>query len=971
MKKRFLSLLCVLALCMGLLPVTALAADGIELYVGGQQIKESGCYENQNGTWKKVDGTEPANGQFSYDADTFTLTLNQAMIVNYQDVTVGGGFTYPGSVIAFSQSADVSLKIVASQGTSNITGTGGIRVVSKAGDASLSISGPGSLEVKNVSNDSGIVLIGSKNVNLGINSADVTISNVQYYGVQLAAGDACKSTATINDGNLTVSDSVVGIYFMRLYTSGPSSLTVSGNAMVDTEGSTGGIINGFPDSFQIGADGESGGIVFNGNSGTVYGNVTLQEDLEIGTDETLTIGKDASLTVPDGKILTNNGTVTTEEGGTLTGNITNAPPKINTEGLSEGTVNTEYNQTLAADNNPTSWSVTNGTLPNGLTLENGTISGTPTAAGTSTFTVKAENTAGSDSKELTLTINPAPVLVTSVTLNTSELSLYTGQSETLIVTVAPDNATNPDVTWSSDKPEVATVENGEVTAKAAGTATITATAADGSGKSANCKVTVTQSEYSISADTTAIDFGSAYTGYTQPAAQTVTITNTGNQSLTLNQPASTSNFEVGTLTKTVLAAGEAATFTVQPEAGLAVGTYSDDITVSGTNNVNATISATFTVRQYSSGGGSSSSTPSVSEQTIDKIEAAKDGSTVSIKLPVGRTTLEGEVFETLAGQDITLEISLSNGVTWTVNGQDIPENAKLSDLDLGVTLDASTIPVSVVNTITGTVDTIQLSLKHDGEFGFTMTLSAPLGKTNAGYWANLYYYNEETKALEFQAASRIASDGTAEFAFSHASDYAIVIDTDSHEPVELPFTDVPEGAWYEDAAAYVYKHGLMAGTSATTFAPDVTTSRAMIATILWRMAGSPVVNYAMTYTDVAQGQWYSEAVRWATSEGVVTGYGNGLFGTNDPITREQLATMLWRYAQTEGYDVSIGEDTNILSYTDVADLSEYAIPAMQWAVGAGIINGTGDGSTLTPQGQATRAQAAVMLMRFCEEYVVW
>ncbi len=329
------------------------------------------------------------------------------------------------------------------------------------------------------------------------------------------------------------------------------------------------------------------------------------------------------------------------------------------------------------------------------------------------------------------------------------------------------------------------------------------------------------------------------------------------------------------------------------------------------------------------------------------------------------------MFEELAGRDVTLEISLPGGVSWTVNGQDIPENADLTDLDLGVTLDASTIPVSVINTVTGAVDTIQLSLAHNGEFGFTMILSAPLGKTNAGYWANLYYYNTRTRALEFQSASKIATDGTASFPFSHASDYAIVIDTDSHEPVELPFTDVPEGAWYEDAAAYVYKHGLMAGTSATTFAPDVTTSRAMIATILWRMAGSPVVNYAMNYTDVAQGQWCSEAIRWATSEGVVTGYGNGLFGTNDPITREQLATMLWRYAQTEGYDVSIGEDTNILSYTDVASLSEYAIPAMQWAVGAGIINGTGDGSTLTPQGQATRAQAAVMLQRFCEKYVIW
>ena len=189
------------------------------------------------------------------------------------------------------------------------------------------------------------------------------------------------------------------------------------------------------------------------------------------------------------------------------------------------------------------------------------------------------------------------------------------------------------------------------------------------------------------------------------------------------------------------------------------------------------------------------------------------------------------------------------------------------------------------------------------------------------------------------------------------------------KPEPLPFMDVAENAWYAEAVRYVYEHGLMAGTSATAFSPDATTSRSMIATILWRMSGSPVVNYAMNFSDVPQDQWYSEAVRWATSQGIVSGYGNGLFGTNDPITREQFAVMLYRFAQEQGYDVSVGDDTNILSYTDVADLSEYAIPAMQWAVGAGIINGTGDGSTLTPQGQATRAQAAVMLMRFCEECV--
>lgn len=214
-------------------------------------------------------------------------------------------------------------------------------------------------------------------------------------------------------------------------------------------------------------------------------------------------------------------------------------------------------------------------------------------------------------------------------------------------------------------------------------------------------------------------------------------------------------------------------------------------------------------------------------------------------------------------------------------------------------------------------------------------------------------------------------EGNGEYSFKMPAGQVKIQATFREISAELPFTDVPEGAWYEDAAAYVYQHGLMAGTSATTFAPDATTSRSMIATILWRIAGSPVVDYAMDFADVPQGQWYSEAVRWAASEGIVSGYGNGTFGTNDSITREQFAAMLYRFAQEQGYDVSVGENTNILSYTDAEDVAEYTIPAMQWAVGAGIISGTGDGSTLSPQGQATRAQAAVMLMQFCENYVTW
>lgn len=325
MKKRIIATLVCLCMLVGMLPVTALAAGEIELYVGGQQIKESGCYENKSGTWTKVDGTEPANGQFSYDAATATLTLNQAKIVNYQDVTVGGGFTYPGSVIAFSQSADVSLTIVVSQGTSNITGTGGIRVVSKAGDASLSISGPGSLEVNVDKNDSGITLIGSKNVNLNIDGADVKTLAAYYYGVDLHAGDGFKAAAVVNNGKLTAGGSGgIGIYYRwtNPSDSGTSSLTVSGNAVVDTRDSKI-LIASEASKVQVGAGSDgNGGIVFDGKSGTVYGKVELQDDLTINEGETLTVRKDASLTVPDGKTLTNDGTITVESGGKLEGTTT-------------------------------------------------------------------------------------------------------------------------------------------------------------------------------------------------------------------------------------------------------------------------------------------------------------------------------------------------------------------------------------------------------------------------------------------------------------------------------------------------------------------------------------------------------------------------------------------------------------------------------------------------------------------------
>ena len=182
------------------------------------------------------------------------------------------------------------------------------------------------------------------------------------------------------------------------------------------------------------------------------------------------------------------------------------------------------------------------------------------------------------------------------------------------------------------------------------------------------------------------------------------------------------------------------------------------------------------------------------------------------------------------------------------------------------------------------------------------------------------------------------------------------------------FADLDIDAWYADSTDFVIANGLMNGIGDDKFDPDGTTSRAMIVTILWRLEGSPIVNYAMDFEDVDAEQWYTEAVRWAASNKIVEGYGNGKFGTNDAITREQMVTIMFRYAKYKGYDVSVGENTNILSYGDAYDVAEWAIPAMQWACGSGMIQGIADGSTmnLVPQGNATRAQAAAILQRFVE-----
>ena len=898
MWKKVLSLCMALALCLSLLPATALAVDAPNnLYVGNQNVKsgEDTTYWSTNDsgelTWVENATDNSNDWNVKYDPGTATLTLKNATI----KTTHSSG----KNAVIYAQSdvqSAVSLTIEL-EGTNTIecaSALYGIYVnaemseTSYGKDASLTITGNGSLDVSGSSY--GIyVKSGSGDASLTINNvsveANITRTDPYRAGVYVQSSTKAsvspKLSLAVNGGSLTTSGSASGEgikFYVGAYeaTSATTSLTVTDNAIVDAR--NGGIradgVSVKP-NVNIGSTDSTGGIVWNGSEGTVYGDVELQEDLEIGEGETLTIPGGSSLNA-NGK-LTNDGTINVESGGSVSGSLSGGSTEITTP-----TITTHPTSQTVTEGNPATFSVTASdaqtyqwqqSTDNGSSWAdiNGAASASYTTAATTTdmngnqyrCMVKSTSGVGVISQTATLTVQakPASVPVTGVNLNKTSLSLTVGGTDTLTATVQPDNATNKNVKWSTSNASIATVDaNGEVTAVSAGTATITVTTADGS-FTASCTVTVEKP-------------------YTPPPY-------------------------------------------IPP-------------------------------------------TKTPSEQAIDKIEDAKEGSTVKITLRTGQTKLDKEVFEELAGRDVTLEISLPGGVTWTVNGEDIPKTADLTDLDMGVSLNTSTIPVDLINAITGEIGTVQLTLKHDGPFGFTMTLTAPVGKGNKGLWANLYHYDEDAGEMVYQTAAQVDEDGNVALPFDHASQYALVLDSKSHD---LPFTDLAANAWYTDAVAYVYRHDIMEGMSATTFQPNGTLSRAMAVQIFYNLEGQPDIsgeNLGYPYEDVNAQAWYGNAVYWARITGVATGYGDGTFQPGDSITRQEFAQMLYNYAKYKGYDLTAEGDLS--QFPDSGSVADWAETAMSWANGNELINGH-DNGTIDAAGTAIRAQAASILMRFDQNLV--
>lgn len=598
-----------------------LAADAPNsLYVGDQQVSSG----NDITYWTTDEGgnlTQSADNQswnVKYDPSTVTLTLKNATIKGvYNNVNTSGSGIY-----AASSSGPVSLNIVLEE-ENKVSGMYGIDVRSSGGDASLNISGSGSLTVSGLSgNGIGIFMSSQNSANLTIEEASVTALGSQDggSGVRLITSQTGSPSLTIEvkGGSLQASGETNGIHFLSNVNDATAvaNLKVSGNAMVKasniitTKDGTGSAPELKPAA--SGSDG-TGGIIWDGKEGTVYGAVTLQEDLKIGEGESLTLDDGASLNAGNHNVIVDGGTLDENLANSL-GDSVKYAPTITTTTLPNGTVGTAYNQTLIADGTaPITWKVTGGDLPDGLSLsEDGVLSGTPTTADTYNFTVTATNNAGSDSKEFTLTIGVAPV-------------------------------------------------------------------------------------YSITADPLKLDFGTLTEGYT-PASQMVTITNNGNQPLTLNQPVSTGHFEVSNLSTFTLPANGTATFTVQPQAGLAAGTYSEDITVSGTN-ATATISASLTVQKASvptkpevpstgttSGGSTGESTyPDVEDaqtsyeqatrnfwnRTINKIKKADEGDSLRIYIGI-HEEIPGDVIQAIRENGVNVTFYNQDGDEVTVYAESAP-----------------------------------------------------------------------------------------------------------------------------------------------------------------------------------------------------------------------------------------------------------------------------------------------------------
>jgi hypothetical protein len=346
--------------------------------------------------------------------------------------------------------------------------------------------------------------------------------------------------------------------------------------------------------------------------------------------------------------------------------------------------------------------------------------------------------------------------------------------------------------------------------------------------------------------------------------------------------------------------------------------------------------------------------------TAARVELAKDalsavaGQTdagLTVEISVGSITIPNSALAAIASQ--------ATGGTVTVSLETVDNTTLTPEQREAVGDD----PVYDINVLSGG--------KNISEFGGeSITISLPYTLKEGEDPSNVtVWYLSDAGELEQIACTYDPATGLASFPTDHLSYYVVSYTEAAPPPVPAQtqsFTDVSPTEWfYESVTSAVYRK-LMNGTSATTFSPNDPMTRAMLVTVLYRLEGSPQVTGANSFSDVEDNQWYTDAVAWANTNNIVTGYGDNLFGTNDSVTREQLATIIHRYASYKHYDTT--KTTDLAAYTDALEINTWALDALQWANAVGLITGR-TATTLAPRGSATRAEVAAILMRFVEGVV--
>ena len=344
---------------------------------------------------------------------------------------------------------------------------------------------------------------------------------------------------------------------------------------------------------------------------------------------------------------------------------------------------------------------------------------------------------------------------------------------------------------------------------------------------------------------------------------------------------------------------------------------------------------------------------SVPAETVKAIDEAMEegGEGLTLMLPGSSVTFDAEALKSVAEQTTGTDLIL-NVVPTDVAELNASQREALRDTDVEAVFD-----------IYLTSGSKRITDFGDGRAVVEVTHRAKADQKLSGF-AVWYAAGDGTVEKNPTAAAK----DRVSFIVRHFSVYVLTYsdpsecERDESCPMGA-FDDLDKTLWYHDGVHWALENGIMNGYGGGLFGPNDATSRAMIVTMLHRFEGEPKVSYHIDFTDVAEGMWYTEAIRWAAANGIVNGYGDGLFGPNDDLTREQLAAILCRYAKYKGVDTSAGELKPLNKFTDAADVSEWAVKSMRWAVDAEIINGVGN-DTISPGTQASRAQVATMLMRY-------